>query len=154
MRRATSSASPALTQHLDSRRAIERLQRPPACIRAKGPLESPSLEAIAIEASGKIEIDGRGKAGTISHHGESVGIAATRCDTSGVRDRCAFPPEGAPAPHLQWVWIADYLLPGPRRTARPLVGGAADTGLLFQGAMVSIMILIPANALSISSCTR
>ena len=29
-----------------------------------------------------------------------------------------------------------------------------DTGVLFQGAIVSIMILIPANALSISPCTR
>jgi hypothetical protein len=47
-----------------------------------------------------------------------------------------------------------YLLPGPTRTARALVGGASETGLLFQGAMVSIMILIPANALSISPCTR
>ena len=33
-----------------------------------------------------------------------------------------------------------------------LAGG--DTGVLFQGAIVSIMILIPANALSISPCTR
>jgi len=47
-----------------------------------------------------------------------------------------------------------YLLPGPTRTARALVGGASKTGLLFQGAMVSIMILIPANALSISPCAR
>ena len=47
-----------------------------------------------------------------------------------------------------------YLLPGPTRTARALVGRASETGLLFQGAMVSIMILIPANALSISPCTR
>jgi hypothetical protein len=38
------------------------------------------------------------------------------------------------------------LLPEPGRTARALVGGAADTGMLFQGAMVSIMILMPANA--------
>ena len=35
-----------------------------------------------------------------------------------------------------------------------LVGGAGEIGGLFQGAMVSIMILIPDNALSISPCTR
>jgi hypothetical protein len=47
-----------------------------------------------------------------------------------------------------------YLLPGPARTERALVGVANDTGLLFQGEMVSIMIFIPAKALSISPCTR
>jgi hypothetical protein len=41
---------------------------------------------------------------------------------------------------------------GPARRTRVLVGD--DTGVLFQGAIVSIMILIPANALSISPCTR
>ena len=35
-----------------------------------------------------------------------------------------------------------------------LVGGAGEIGGLFQGAMVSIIILIPDNALSISPCTR
>ena len=37
---------------------------------------------------------------------------------------------------------------GPARRTRVLAGD--DTGVLFQGAIVSIMILIPANALSIS----
>src|SRR6516164_4057248 len=41
---------------------------------------------------------------------------------------------------------------GPAQTTRVLVGD--DTGVLFQGAIVSIIILIPANALSISPCTR
>ena len=41
---------------------------------------------------------------------------------------------------------------GPARSTRVLVGDG--TGVLFQGAIVSIMILIPANALSISPCTR
>jgi hypothetical protein len=34
------------------------------------------------------------------------------------------------------------------------VGGAGEIAGLFQGAMVSMMILIPDNALSISPCTR
>jgi hypothetical protein len=41
---------------------------------------------------------------------------------------------------------------GPARTTRVLVED--DTGVLFQGAIVSIIILIPANALSISPCAR
>jgi uncharacterized oligopeptide transporter (OPT) family protein len=47
-----------------------------------------------------------------------------------------------------------YLLPEPKRAARVLVGADSAPGPLFQGAMVSMMILIPANALSISPCTR
>ena len=35
-----------------------------------------------------------------------------------------------------------------------LIGDAGEIGGVFQGAMVSIMILIPDNALSISPCTR
>jgi len=35
-----------------------------------------------------------------------------------------------------------------------LVGSAGEMGGLFQGAMVSIIILMPDNALSISLCTR
>jgi hypothetical protein len=43
------------------------------------------------------------------------------------------------------------MLAGPARNGR---GGVVVTSMAFQGAMVSIMILIPANALSISLCTR
>ena len=42
---------------------------------------------------------------------------------------------------------------GPRNDV-VLVGGAGEIGGLFQGAMVSIIILIPDTALSISPCTR
>ena len=43
------------------------------------------------------------------------------------------------------------MLAEPARNGR---GGVVVTSMAFQGAMVSIMILIPANALSISLCTR
>src|SRR6516162_3939419 len=49
---------------------------------------------------------------------------------------------------------ASMLVAGPARTARTPVGGADAAALVLQGAMVSMMMLIPANALSISPCTR
>src|SRR5450759_1269098 len=49
--------------------------------------------------------------------------------------------------------VASTFAAGPARTARALLGGASETTVLFHGAMVSTMILIPANALSISRCT-
>jgi hypothetical protein len=44
---------------------------------------------------------------------------------------------------------------GPPRTPRlPFADGATGSAMLFHGAMVSTMILIPPNTLSISLCTR
>src|SRR5262249_16164446 len=49
-------------------------------------------------------------------------------------------------------WSHD-LMRGPRNDV-VLVGAVGAIGGLFQGAMVSIMILMPDSALSISPCTR
>src|SRR3974377_313375 len=46
------------------------------------------------------------------------------------------------------------LAAGPARNDGGQVGDAIGTEVAFQGAMVSIMILMPAIALSISACTR
>src|ERR1700739_3141581 len=50
---------------------------------------------------------------------------------------------------LEAVFVAS-----PARTGWALLEGTSESALFFHGAMVSIIILIPSNALLISPCTR
>src|SRR5215831_10141090 len=73
--------------------------------------------------------------------------------SSGNAMCCAYCARGLSARWARAI-AASMLVAGPARTARTPVGGADAAALVRQGAMVSMMMLIPANVLSISPCTR
>src|SRR4029079_265185 len=79
----------------------------------------------------------------------AVGLAARRYSAEPKHNGVSPERNRLPVARLQ-----DLPPAPPARTAPVVFGSTSESLVLFQGAMVSMMMLIPANTLSISPCTR
>ena len=78
----------------------------------------------------------------------SVFLALKGWDVTGF-DLTVSYPEVTPVPATRRDCVASIFAAGPPRTIRLPYGGVCELAMFFHGPMVSMMILIPANALSI-----